>query len=222
MGDRLQEQICSWLEEDSGDEALDADLENVEKHRVDSIESDTSIICSPHDDKIDQETGNEAKPEIIIFYNATKGGVDVVDQKKEDYSVARITSRWPMRLFFSILNITGINAQIIYKANTKTLIERRTFLKEVALELVKPHISRRICVENISSDLKFLMKRFVPAPRPISEPRPSGFCSICPRRKNRRSKKACTLCKQLLCTEHITYMCLMCFERHTCPDLMEQ
>lgn len=181
------------------------------------------MLSSLHDDdKIDQETGNEAKPEIVTFYNSTKGGVDVVDQKKEDYFVARITSRWPMRLFFSILNITGIYAQIIYKANTKTLIERRTFLKEVALELVKPHISRRICMENISSDLKFLMKRFVSAPRPISVPRPSGFCSICPRHKNRRSKKACTSCKQLLCTEHITYMCLMCFERHTCPDLMEE
>ncbi|CAG4969483.1 unnamed protein product [Colias eurytheme] len=51
------------------------------------------------------------------------GGVDVVNQKKEDYTVARITSRWPMRIFFSIFNITGINAQIIYKANTNTLIE---------------------------------------------------------------------------------------------------
>lgn len=48
MGDRRQAQICSWLEEDSGDEALDVDLENVEQHRVNTIESDTSIICSPH------------------------------------------------------------------------------------------------------------------------------------------------------------------------------
>lgn len=59
------------------------------------------MLSSLHDDdKIDKESGNEAKPEIITFYNSTQGGVDVVDQKKEHYSVARITSRWPKRYFF--------------------------------------------------------------------------------------------------------------------------
>ena len=33
-----------------------------------------------HDDKIDEETGSARKPECFTFYNATKGGVDTVDQ----------------------------------------------------------------------------------------------------------------------------------------------
>ena len=32
-----------------------------------------------HDDKIDQDSEDNKKPEIITFYNSTKGGVDVVD-----------------------------------------------------------------------------------------------------------------------------------------------
>ena len=32
-----------------------------------------------NDDKIDPATGDDKKPEIITFYNSTKGGVDVVD-----------------------------------------------------------------------------------------------------------------------------------------------
>ncbi|GBP80854.1 hypothetical protein EVAR_62384_1 [Eumeta japonica] len=44
------------------------------------------MLSSLHDDdKIDQDIGTEAKPEVITFYNSTKGGVEVVDQKKEDY-----------------------------------------------------------------------------------------------------------------------------------------
>lgn len=32
-----------------------------------------------NDDKIDEDTGDLSKPEIITFYNLTKGGVDVVE-----------------------------------------------------------------------------------------------------------------------------------------------
>ncbi|CAK1581223.1 unnamed protein product [Parnassius mnemosyne] len=42
------------------------------------------------------------------------------------------------------------------------------------------------------------------------------------KRKNRRSKKPCTSCKQLLCTEHVKYMCSVCFERHISVDLMDE
>ena len=38
------------------------------------------LISSMHQDKkIDEATGGDKKPEIISFYNSTKGGVDVVD-----------------------------------------------------------------------------------------------------------------------------------------------
>lgn len=52
---------------------------------------------------------------------------------KEEYSVGRMTRRWPMRLFFSMMNIAGINSQIIYKANTEHLMLRRQYLKEIAM-----------------------------------------------------------------------------------------
>ncbi|CAG5026340.1 unnamed protein product [Parnassius apollo] len=48
MDDRRQAQIYSWQEENSGDEALNADLENGEQFRVDTLESDSSIIRSRH------------------------------------------------------------------------------------------------------------------------------------------------------------------------------
>ena len=92
-----------------------------------------------HDDTIIPENNN--KPEIICYYNSTKAGVDVVDEMKGTYSVARMCNRWSLRLFFSVLNMAGINAQIIIKTNdTKNTSVRRYFLKELAFNLVQKHI----------------------------------------------------------------------------------
>jgi len=67
------------------------------------------------DNKIDEATGEEAKPEIITFYNLTKGGVDVVDRKISSYNVARNTRRWPMVVFYGLMNVAAVNAFEIYK-----------------------------------------------------------------------------------------------------------
>lgn len=50
------------------------------------------LPSSLHDDgSIDSDREYEVKPEIITFYNLTKGAVDVVDELKGLYSVARIS-----------------------------------------------------------------------------------------------------------------------------------
>lgn len=52
-----------------------------------------------HDDAIDSQTGEYKKPEIVTFYNLTKGAVDVVDEMSAAYSTARVSKRWPMVIF---------------------------------------------------------------------------------------------------------------------------
>lgn len=39
------------------------------------------------------------KPDIIDFYNSTKGGVDTFDKMVHNYSTSRGTRRWPLRFF---------------------------------------------------------------------------------------------------------------------------
>jgi hypothetical protein len=170
------------------------------------------------DDKIDENTGPAAKPEIITFYNATKGGVDVVDQMKEEYSVGRMTRRWPMRLFYSIINIAGINSQIIYKANTENLMLRRLYLKEISMSLVKQHMTIRASIDTLNIPLRNQIARFVPAEQ-ASSSKKEGKCSICPTKKNRRTKKGCSRCPKLLCNEHCTYLCEDCLNNTYSVDL---
>ncbi|XP_053956488.1 uncharacterized protein LOC128862090 isoform X1 [Anastrepha ludens] len=179
------------------------------------------MLSSLHADGQANDETSENKLEVITFYNQTKGGVDTVDQMKGTYSVSRITCRWPMRLFFTLIDITGINAQIIYKSNTGNLTQRRTFLKEIVLELIKPHISNRHAIKTLPRDLRNTMDRIVPAKEPESQHLQPGFCELCPSSKKRRSKKGCTLCGKLLCTEHVKYMCPSCFESNVNVNLTE-
>lgn len=104
------------------------------------------ILCSSmhHDSTIDKETGVAQKPEIITFYNSTKSGVDIVDQLCATYSVSRNTNRWPMVIFYTILNVAAINAHVIYKGNLNDDLEkRRHILQSLAVEMTKQHIRRR-------------------------------------------------------------------------------
>lgn len=69
-----------------------------------------------HDVAIDLETEDKREPEIVTFYNHTKIGVDLVDQLCQKYNIAKNA----MVVFYNLLNVAGINAVCIYKANHPT------------------------------------------------------------------------------------------------------
>ena len=61
---------------------------------------------------------------MIVDYNSTKGGVDTVDKLCAGYDVARNTRRWPMVIFYALLNVAGINSMVIYHChNEKALLK---------------------------------------------------------------------------------------------------
>nr|CAH7724714.1 unnamed protein product [Callosobruchus chinensis] len=69
------------------------------------------VLSTMHfDDAIYSTTDEGGKPEIVTFYNMTKGGVDVLDQPCHNYDVSHSTRRWPMVLFYDLLNVTAVNA----------------------------------------------------------------------------------------------------------------
>ena len=62
------------------------------------------------------------------FYNKTKCGVDVADQMARQNSVKAETRRWPVTIFYNILDLAGINAFVLYKKRTGDKVLRRDFL----------------------------------------------------------------------------------------------
>lgn len=71
------------------------------------------------DAAIDNETGDRMKPEIITFYNSTKSGVDVLDEKCGTHSTSRRCLRWRLVLFYRLHDISGIYAQVVFLSNCK-------------------------------------------------------------------------------------------------------
>lgn len=59
------------------------------------------------------------KPNLILFYNSNKGGTDTFDQRCRNYTVARKTNRWPLKIFYAILDHTGVNSVILYTTIAK-------------------------------------------------------------------------------------------------------
>nr|CAI5820033.1 unnamed protein product [Callosobruchus analis] len=162
-------------------------------------------------DYIDPELGELQKPEIVTFYNLTKGGVDVVDEMKSTYSVSRFCCRWPLRIFFTILDVAAINSNIVYKSNTGVIEERRIYLNKLAEALIKPLLVRRSSIRSLPINIRSMLREYLNLPQ-VEQNREasSDFCAFCPRRKNRKSKKRCVSCNAAICTEHTTFTCRTC------------
>lgn len=87
------------------------------------------------------------KPQLILDYNKSKGGVDTFDQCVKNYSSKRTTNRWPLALFYWIIDAAGYNSSICYMTKNQTIYQgsqkRRKFLFDLSEELVQPQINRR-------------------------------------------------------------------------------
>ncbi|XP_055356458.1 uncharacterized protein LOC129601623 [Paramacrobiotus metropolitanus] len=100
------------------------------------------LLSSFHHSDATAETA-EQKPEIILTYNATKAGVDTVDQLVQYYTVKRITRRWPMSAYYNIIDISAINAFVVYSEMPQfAKSPRREFLKTLAYSLVREKAQR--------------------------------------------------------------------------------
>lgn len=166
-----------------------------------------------HSDDINNETGDLQKPEMVTEYNKTKGGVDVVDKLVSSYDCARNTRRWPMVIFYTMLNVAGINAQVIFTSNNpETKILRRNFLRELADNLIRPYLQRRVSLTNIPRSLQIRLKEVCGIENDNQENVIPGRCSYCGWKKNRKTRFSCFQCNTYMCLEHITAICSTCKE----------
>jgi hypothetical protein len=84
------------------------------------------------------------KPNTVLFYNDTKYGVDCLDQMCKASSVKSGVRRWPLAVFFNLLDIAAINAHILYNKALGTTISRRKYLKMLVEELIAAEKTEKV------------------------------------------------------------------------------
>ena len=105
------------------------------------------------------------------------------------YTVKAGARRWPVQVFYNILDLAGINAWILYKEVTGKSIRRRDFLLQLATELRKPYVMARESTVHAH-------------PRDVSanqtNPSKRRQCQIgqC---KNNKTRDSCFHCKKVVC-----------------------
>ena len=183
------------------------------------------FLSSMHQTK--QSDGNTE--EINVYCNKTKGGVDSHDQKCSLFTTARRTNRWPMRLFYGILDCSIVNAFVIMSANVPAFAankrDKRTyFMKSVARSLIEPYAKQRLYgiqtpkqVRQIIESCGIKREGYAAEERDINSaeiPTQTGLkarCVQCPRKSNRKTKAVCVDCKTHIYTSHSVTLCTTCY-----------
>jgi hypothetical protein len=187
------------------------------------------LLSTMHSKPDTYDEVEECKPYMILDYNMTKGAVDSFDQKTKYYTCAHKSRRWPMRLFYFLIDATCLNAFVIWnmknptwkdQKGSKRLDKRRLFLTEVAHSLMKPMITQRAESMSISHQPSvaraMLAVGVQPTQSTVAEqlPKKRGRCQSCPRHQEQKVEHRCTRCRQFVCGKHgkknLTYTCMKC------------
>ena len=154
--------------------------------------------------------GKEPKklPEVINFYNMTKGGVDCADQMIETYSSKFATRRWPVALFCNLLDIAALNAYVLFeklKMDGAGKEKRRLFIKKLGKGLCQELQEQRRSDATLLSLVTARLLDDTEGP-----PKKRGRCHVCPRHTDKKATAVCKACHKKVCPVHCKVFCTTC------------
>lgn len=182
----------------------------------------TKVVClisTMHHEKGTARDNN--KPIIIDHYNQTKGGVDTFDQMCSTMSCSRKTKRWPLCIFYGLINTSAINSFIILNRNLtaqgKSEMTRTQFMKTLHNGLVTPWQKARLQVQSMPRSIKTIIRSVLGTEdedpqRARRQQRKRTTCGTCPYQKRRMTNNYCVSCDTPFCLEHRGDMCKTCCE----------
>ncbi|XP_051508182.1 uncharacterized protein LOC127414289 isoform X1 [Myxocyprinus asiaticus] len=184
------------------------------------------LLSTMHTSKALDKTSAKNKPEVIQYYNLTKGGVDSVDQMTRNYTCRRKTGRWPTLLWYNMLDVAVVNSYSIFIAQHPNFLSsghsmQRLFMKELVKELVMPQMHRR-CEETpklpktILEAMKIcgVVKSWPGITSQLQEQsdlrKNRKRCSYCRATRDRKVSTTCSHCSAPVCKDHSGMLVICC------------
>ncbi|XP_014853421.1 PREDICTED: piggyBac transposable element-derived protein 3-like [Poecilia mexicana] len=168
-------------------------------------------------------TREDMMPQMILDYNSTKGGVDNLDKVTATYSCQRKSTRWPLVVFYNIVDVSAYNAYVLWIEinqhwNASKLYRRRIFLEELGKALVTPKIQNQARPARSPAAAAVIANVQVRASdQPTMDPldkcaKKRKRCQICPSRDDSKTSTSCVRCKKFICRKHTVTFCPSCGE----------
>ena len=156
-------------------------------------------------------------PCAIHDYNQMKNGVDAFNRCIENHTVRRISRRWPMIVFYNMIDIALINAMTIWlghnaSSNIGRMNSRRALLTEVSRSLMEMQQKRRATEIRLMPKVKIALQALghdigsQVTTDTITDVvnRTKRRCYLCPAQPGRKVRQTCQRCSRHVCLSHST------------------
>lgn len=123
----------------------------------------TVVLSSMHSKGEVKEGAPKRKPEMIRYYDATKGAVDSLDRLRQAFSTQRKTQRWPMVMFSNILDLATVAARCIFSIkypddHLASENGRNNFIQSISETMIEVYMVRRLTHPQMPTDLSLLIE----------------------------------------------------------------
>lgn len=175
-------------------------------------------------EELNADTG---KPLLVHDYNAHKGGVDTFDKMLRNYTCKRSSPRWPMVIFYNMLDVAALAAYRSYELShparkAKSAEKRKAFLKELSMELAHDQLKNRCSAPKVRSSVKVALQLigFKPNDNPMARQMPDmqinnkrRRCDSCKGTQSQDNKTSgvCDHCLKPTCPLHYVRSCETCY-----------
>ena len=199
------------------------------------------VLSTAHDQPV-VDGDAKKKPEVVLFYNEQRCGVDVVNRMLKDCRSQPKTDDYRIAVFTFLLDLATVNGQTILQYNQGKKGIRRQFIRNLIHQLTAPWLKHRFLQKHHKRDtvnaIIRCLKQCAPefntdTPAPVKPPGVKAKCFLCidelkkafkgePLRKKRRNLNKhqwfCPDCRLAICTKPNHRVYILSMDKQVCQE----